>query len=78
MATPFEMDKFRAELESAAAGSSSLLVCVVARRDTAEGPDYVTIFGAQGLLRKKDFVMVGREIMENCEKSFPQELKVLQ
>ena len=78
MDSHFEMHKLIAEMESAAAGSNSLLVCVVARRDTAEGPDYVAIFGAQGLLRKKDFVMVGREIMENCEKNFPQELKVLQ
>lgn len=69
MATPFEMDKFRAELESAAAGSNSLLVCVVARKDGKDGPDYAIVFGAHGLLCKKDFVMAGREIMEHCEKA---------
>lgn len=72
MATPFEMDKFRAELESAADGSSSLLVCVVARKDNKDGSDYAIVFGAHGHLRKRDFVMAGREVMEHCEKSARQ------
>ena len=78
MDTPFEMDKLFTEIESAADGVNSLLVCIVARKDTADGPDYATIFGAHGLLSKRDFVMVGREVMENCEKAFPPMIKVLQ
>ena len=69
MNTPFEMDKFLTELESAAADSSSLLVCVVARKDGKDGSDYAIVFGAHGRLRKRDFVMAGREVMEHCEKS---------
>ena len=68
MDTPFEMGKLIAELESAAAGSSSLLVCVVARKNGKDGSDYAIVFGAHGQLRKKDFVMAGRQIMGHCEK----------
>lgn len=72
MATPFEMDKFLTELESVVDGSSSLLVCVVARKDDKDGSDYTIVFGAHGHLRKRDFVMAGREVMEHCKKSVLQ------
>ena len=78
MDTSFKMGKLITAIESAADGANSLLVCVVARKDDKDDSGHAIVFAAHGALSKKDFVIAGREVLENGKKIFPPASGVLQ